>query len=68
MIEDTLIKNAKKNPNKIAIICGAKRITFNELVNSIYSYSDYLGRIKKKTTNYFKFKKFNRLGYILFFN
>ena len=48
MIEDTLIKNAKKNPNKIAIICGAKRITFNELVNSIYSYSDYLGRIKKK--------------------
>ena len=47
MIEDTLIKNAKKNPNKIAIICGAKRITFNELVNSIYSYSDYLGRIKK---------------------
>ena len=48
MIEDTLIKNAKKNPNKIAIICGAKRITFNELVNSIYSYSDYLGRKKKK--------------------
>ena len=48
MIEKALINNAKKNPNKIAIICGTKKITFSELINLIYSYSSYLSEIKKK--------------------
>ena len=52
MIEEALIKNAKKNPDKIAIICENKKISFKDLIKAIFFYSSYLNKIKKKNKNY----------------
>ncbi len=47
MIEKALLKNAKKNPNKIAVICDQRKISFKDLIKGIYSYSNYLRSFKK---------------------
>ena len=65
MIEKTLISNAIKNPNKIAIICGTKKITFRELMNLIYSYSSYLCEIKKKQKIILNFK--NSIDWVVYY-
>ena len=65
MIEKALINNAKKTPNKIAIICGTKKITFRELINSIYSYSSYLCGIKKKQQIILNFK--NSIDWVVYY-
>jgi long-chain acyl-CoA synthetase len=65
MIEKALINNAKKTPNKIAIICGTKKITFRELINLIYSYSSYLSEIKKKQQIILNFK--NSIDWVVYY-
>ncbi len=47
MIEKALLKNAKKNPNKIAVISDQRKISFKDLIKGIYSYSNYLRSFKK---------------------
>ena len=48
MFEKKLLNNAQKNPSKIALIYKTTQFTYEELINSIYYYSNYIRKLKKK--------------------
>ena len=57
MFEKKLLNNAQKNPSKIALIYKTTQFTYEELINSIYNYSNYLIKLKKKSKILLDYKK-----------
>ena len=50
MIEKKLIKNARKNPNKIIFIANDEKITYSEFLNYVFYFSNLLKKKIKKNS------------------
>jgi long-chain acyl-CoA synthetase len=65
MLEKKLLSNAQKNPSKIALIYKTTQFTYGELINSIYYYSNYLRKLKKKSKILLDYK--NSIEWIIYY-
>ena len=66
MLENIFIKNCFKNPNKTAIICGNKKVSYSELINTIFLCAFQLKK-KIKTNNKVMLKYKNSIEWIIFY-
>ena len=66
MLENIFIKNCFKNPNKTAIICGNKKVSYSELINTIFLCAFQLKK-RIKTNNKVMLKYKNSIEWIIFY-
>ena len=66
MLENILVENCFKNQDKIAIVCGDKKVSYSNLINNILSYSSFLKK-KIKTNNKVMLKCKNSIEWVIYY-